>query len=99
MPAEGRTSRAAAAQTGSRTTREILTGQAGGSSADEHLAADFSRPDRLRSCLFPKTPLLRAVGQRILDRTEVPPEILAALEGKIDYFARMFAENEPDEGG
>jgi hypothetical protein len=41
----------------------------------------------------------RAVGHRILDRTEVPPEILAALEGKIEYFARMFAENEPDEGG
>ena len=41
----------------------------------------------------------RAVGERILDRAEVPPEILAALERQIEYFARMSAEDEPAEGG
>jgi hypothetical protein len=47
----------------------------------------------------PEVSVARAVGQRILERSEVPPEILAALEGKIEYFARMCAENEPDDGG
>lgn len=47
----------------------------------------------------PDVSVARAVGERILDRSEVPPEVLAALERQIEYFARMFAENEPGEGG
>ena len=43
--------------------------------------------------LYPHLSVARALAYRILERTEIPPEIFAALESAIDFFEKQREES------